>query len=139
MSSDALDSLSTEQRLATLDALRQEALGDYQTALAAVEGDSGRYDRELALLTTGLTEATSIDAITHQLRVQYFGAEQAAAMAARDQVVRQQQTTVADYQQAVEQLDQEMAPLKAQQAEDLWNQTYEQRLTELRLQYFPSP
>ena len=139
MSSDSLATLSAEQRLAALESLRQEALGDYQSALADVEGDSGRYERELALLTAGLTDAASIAAITDQLRLQYFGAEQAAAMAARDQQVQQQQTTVAEYQQAVEQLDQEMAPLKAQMAEDVWNHTYEQRLTEIRLHYFPSP
>jgi hypothetical protein len=139
MSSDTLTSLSPQQRLAALDALRSDTLGDYQPALAEVEGDSGRYDRELALLTAGLTDPASIDAITGQLREQYFGTEQAAAMAARDQVVRQQQTAVAEYQLAVEQLDQDMAPLKTQMAEDLWNLSYEQRLTELRLQYFPSP
>ncbi len=139
MSSDTLTSLSPEQRLATLDALRQETLGAYQPALAEVEGDSGRYDRELALLTAGLTDPASIDAITGQLRLQYFGAEQAAAMAARDQQVRQQQSKVADYQRAVEQLDQAMAPLKTQMAEEIWAQTYEQRLSELRLQHFPSP
>lgn len=137
MSSESLAALSAEQRLAALDTLRQEALGDYQSALADVEGDSGRYERELALLTAGLTDSASIAAITGQLRLQYFGAEQAAAMAERDQLVQQQQNTIADYQQAVEQLDQEMAPLKAQMAEDLWNHTYEQRLTELRLHYFP--
>lgn len=139
MSSESLTTLSAEQRLATLESLRQESLGDYQSALADVEGDSGRYERELALLTAGLTDTASIAAITGQLRLQYFGAEQAAAMAARDQQVEQQQNTVAEYQQAVEQLDQELAPLKAQMAEDIWNQTYEQRLTELRLHYFPSP
>ena len=139
MSSDSLSGLSAEQRLSALASLRQEALGDYQEALADVEGNSGRYERELALLTAGLTDQARIDSLTQQLREQYFGAEQAAAMQRRDNEVEQQQDTIRDYQDAVRQLGDDLAPLKTQMDETSWNQLYEQRLTQLRLQFFPSP
>jgi hypothetical protein len=139
MSSDSLTSLSAEQRLAALEALRQEALGDYRNALAEVDGSSGRYERELAVLTAGVTDQARIDRLTQQLREQYFGTEQAAAMLRRDDEVKRQQDTVQSYRDAIGQLNDELAPLKAQMDDASWNQLYEQRLTQLRLQFFPSP
>ena len=137
MSDPGLTSMSADQRLAALDALRQNTLAEYPQALTAVEGNTGRYERELALLGAGVTDATALADITRQLRLTYFGAEQTAAMEARDQVVDQQQQSVSDYQQAVQQLDEELMPLKAQLPESDWNQLYQERLTELRLQHFP--
>lgn len=136
-SSTALASLSAEQRLAALDALRQDTLGDYQQALSAVEGNSGRYERELTLLSAGITDPAAIAEIRQQLRLSHFGAEQAAAMEGRDQAVAQQQQTVTDYQEALQQLNTELAPLKEGLQANEWQQLYQQRLTELRLQHFP--
>ncbi|MCC1495473.1 lipase chaperone [Alcanivorax sp. 1008] len=137
MSDPALASMPADQRLAALQALRQSTLAEYPEALSTVEGDSGRYERELALLSAGVTDAAALADITRELRLSYFGPEQTAAMEARDQVVNEQQQSVSDYQQAVKQLDEELMPLKAQLPVSEWSQLYEQRLTELRLQYFP--
>jgi hypothetical protein len=137
MSDPTLTSMPPDQRLAALETLRQDALADYSQALDAVEGNSGRYERELAVLSAGVTDAATLADITRQLRLSYFGAEQTAAMEARDQVVSQQQQSVSDYREAVRQLDAELAPLKSQLAQSDWTVLYEQRLTELRLQYFP--
>ena len=137
MSDPALATMPADQRLAALENLRQDTQAEYSQALSAVEGNSGRYERELALLSAGITDTTALADITRQLRLTYFGAEQTAAMEARDQVVSQQQQSISDYQQAVRQLDEELSPLKTQLPENEWSQVYEQRLTELRLQYFP--
>lgn len=136
-SSAALASMSAEQRLTALDSLRKETLGDYQQALSAVEGSRGRYERELTLLSAGITDPAAIADIRQQLRLNHFGAEQAAAMEDRDQEVEQQQQVVTDYQEALQQLNAELAPLKKGLQESEWQQLYQQRLTELRLQHFP--
>jgi hypothetical protein len=135
--SAALATMSTEQRLAALDALRQDTQGDYQQALSAVEGARGRYERELTLLSAGITDPAAIAEIRQQLRLSHFGAEQAAVMERRDQEVAQQQQNVVDYQEALQQLNTELAPLKEGLQESEWQQLYQQRLTELRLQHFP--
>lgn len=136
-SSSALASMSAEQRLAALDSLRQDTLGDYQQALSTVEGSRGRYERELTLLSAGITDPATMAAIRQQLRLKHFGAEQAATMARRDQEIAQQQQSITDYQEALQQLNAELAPLKEGLQESEWQQLYQQRLTELRLQHFP--
>jgi hypothetical protein len=133
----ALANLPADQRLAALNQLREEALGDYRDALAAVEGSHGRYERELAVLTEGISDATEISRLTQQLRITHFGAETASYMAERDEVVREQQAVLSSYQDAVKALDANMAAMKSQMDEASWQRIYEQRLTEIRLQYFP--
>jgi hypothetical protein len=137
LSDPSLSSLSADQRLAVLEQLRNESLGEYREALAAIEGSHGRYERELAVLTEGLQDATEIARITQQLRVTHFGVDAASQMAERDEVVREQHSVLASYRDAVDALDANMAPLKSQMDEASWQQLYEQRLTEIRLQYFP--
>lgn len=126
-------------RLAALETLRQQALGDYAADLTELEGVWGRYERELALLSAGVEDANQRQAIARQLQHQHFDADTAAALAAREDQVRAQQQAVQDYQAAVAALRDELTPLAAQMDAARWQALYEQRLTALRLQHFPSP
>lgn len=135
----ALAQRPAADRLAALESLRQQALGDYAADLAELEGPWDRYERELALLSVGIEDAGEQQAIARQLQQRHFDADTAAALAARQAQVSAQQQAVQNYQAAVTALREELAPLAAQMDQASWQTLYEQRLTALRLQHFPSP
>jgi hypothetical protein len=137
LSDPSLATLPAEQRLAALDQLRRDSLGEYAEALTAVEGVHGRYERELTILTEGLNDTTEISRLTQQLRVTHFGAEAARFMAERDAVVNEQQAVITSYHDAVRALDAQMSPMKDQMNPQDWQALYEERITEIRLHYFP--
>ncbi|PKM23218.1 MAG: hypothetical protein CVV10_00250 [Gammaproteobacteria bacterium HGW-Gammaproteobacteria-14] len=137
MSDPALASLSSEARLAALEVIRQDSAGHYLEAVSETEGASGRYEREVALLTAGIEEGDAKRDIINTIRTRHFGAEQAQNMAARDQVVEAQQKTVRSYQEDLQQLVKSLEPLRGQISNDEWDQRYQQEVTELRLKHFP--
>ncbi|MFP5430559.1 MAG: hypothetical protein ACLGHE_06205, partial [Gammaproteobacteria bacterium] len=58
-------------------------------------------------------------------------------MAARDEVVAEQQKAVVTYQQEVSALRQDMEGMRATLTEPQWQALYEERLTAIRLKHFP--
>jgi len=130
--------LSPDERLNALDALRAESFGDYQQSLEQVEGTQGAYERELALLLTDVEDDRQRAEITHQLRVTHFGETQAEILAQRDVRIQHQEAKVADYRASVESLKEELAPLQSSLPANEWTALYESRLEQLRLQHFPA-
>ena len=130
--------LAPAERLAALENLRDETFGDYADALTEVEGPQGAYQRERDLLLAGIEDANERQRIAHELRVSHFGEERAASMAQRDEREAEQQAEVADYQQALSDLQQELQMQRDTMPADEWEALYQQRLRELRLEHFPS-
>lgn len=130
--------LSPDERLNALDALRAESFGDYQQSLEQVEGTQGAYERELALLLADVEDDRQRAEITHQLRVTHFGETQAEILAQRDVRTQHQEAKVADYRASLESLKEELAPLQSSLPANEWTALYESRLEQLRLQHFPA-
>ena len=129
--------MTPSQRLAALDELRKQTWGDYATPLQATEGKDGAYERERELLLVGVTDPAQQQQIKQSLREKHYGKEQAREMAARDEVVAEQQKAVVTYQQEVSALRQDMEGMRATLTEPQWQALYEERLTAIRLKHFP--
>lgn len=130
--------LAPEARLAALENLRTETFGEHAEALKQVEGPRGAYERERNLLLAGVQDPQERQRITHELRVSHFGTEQASVMAERDKREAQQQARVADYQQALSELQQKLDIQRDIMPAEEWEQMQQQRLRELRLEHFPA-
>ncbi len=129
--------LSSEQRLAALEKLRQSAANENADAVRSAEGADGAYERERELLLAGVTDAAEQARITAMLRRRHFGAVTVAQMEARDVQLASQKEAVATYQADVAVLRQELEALRPGMDEASWQRLREQRMTELRLRHFP--
>ena len=129
--------LSPDERLDALDSLRDSSFGDYQERLRQIEGAQGAYERELALLLVDIEDDRDRAEVTHRLRVAHFGDTQAEILAHRDARAQQQEARATDYRSSLESLKKELAPLQKQLPADEWTLLYEDRLEQLRLEYFP--
>lgn len=129
--------LSSEQRLAALEKLRQSAANEHAEAVRSVEGAEGAYERERELLLAGVTDAAEQARITAMLRRRHFDAVTVAQMEARDVQLASQAEAVASYQADVAALSREMEALRSGMDEAGWQRLREQRMTELRLRHFP--
>ncbi|MCH8498888.1 MAG: lipase chaperone [Marinobacter sp.] len=128
--------LTQQQRLAALDRLQQQRWGPYQQPLAEQQTAYGRYERELMLSLAGVSDAAERAALTAQIRARHFDPETATWMAQRDGAVEAQQSQRETYQAAVQALRQEMEQQRDAWPADVWEQRYQQRLTQLRQDIF---
>lgn len=134
---DNAEGLSAAERLQRLDALRDASFGTYADALSQIEGTDGRYQRELALLLAGVEDAGERQRITDELRRQHYDADTLARLAHRDRQQAEAAQQVEAYQADLARLRQDMAALSETLPEAVWQQQYEQALTQLRRQHFP--
>lgn len=134
--SGAAQNMTTQERLAAIDELRQEAFGEHASALREEEGVHGAYRHDLDLLLTGVDDPAQRADITRQLRESYFDPETVERMEQRDEQVAEQQEQISSYQQAEAALDAEFEARREVMAEQQWQEAYQQALRELRLEYF---
>ncbi len=124
--------LSTAERLAAFEQLQQQ-----YNNVTAQESNIARYEQAVALLNHQQLNAQSRLAEIQKLQQQYLSPEERVDMQFKAQRELQQQQHVDNYQQALQQLQQDMAPLKQQLSETEWQQQYQARLEQLRLKMFP--
>ena len=128
--------LSQQQRLEALDALQQQRWGPYQVPLAEQQTAYGRYERELMLTLAGVSDASERAALRAQVRGRHFDPEAVSRMAQRDGAVEAQRSQREAYQVAVQNLRHEMEQQRDAWPADVWEQRYQQRLTQLRQDIF---
>lgn len=124
--------LNAEQRLKAFEQLQQQ-----YPAASQQQSKLGRYQQALNLLEQGSPNPAETERLKQQLQQQYLTEPQRQQLQQREQQEAQQQQQVNQYQQALKQLQQEMQPLKAQLSEAEWQQQYQSRLENLRLNMFP--
>lgn len=128
--------MTTEQRLEAINQLRQDAFGEYASALREEEGAHGAYRHDLGLLLSGVDDPDQRASITRQLRESYFDPETVERLEQRDRQVAEQEQTISNYQQAEAALDAEFEARRGSMPEEQWQEAYQQALRELRLEYF---
>ena len=128
--------LDLDQRRDALEALRAETFADYAEALQGEEGPFGRYQHDLIVMLEGVDDPHLREQLTREVRSWHLDAETIVRLEQRDVAEAEQQQLVASYQEAADAVRQEMETLREGMEPELWQQLYQQRMTELRREYF---
>lgn len=121
---------STSQRLSKFKALREKYHLDDATDPYA------SYEHALNLALIGVKDPNQKQNITQQIRQQYFKADEINQMQNRDLEVQNQNRQLDLYKANLQQLENEMQASKGRISEQEWQQQYQQRVEQLRLNSF---
>lgn len=126
-------SLTPEQRLQAVTALREQRLSELGTNRDDLLGAEQAYQQDLLLLND--LPADERAQWRARLREQYFPG-QSAEVAAHEQRLAQLADQQQRYQSALQQLQREMDVVRASLPDDVWQQRYQQALRQLRATIF---
>lgn len=123
--------LSVTQKLNAFDDLQHQ----FPNLADSTQGFA-RYEQALTLMDKNMSVAEQQQFKT-MLQMRYLSKEEQVDVQFQEQRQNKQAIQAQNYQRAVQQLEQEMQPLKGQLSDTQWQQQYEQRLQDLRLKMFP--
>lgn len=93
-----------EERVKKYYAVRQKALGDYNTAFNEQEPAYTRYETEVMLSADEMQRKGNAAAETQVIREKFFGAEAAKRMAQVDKEIQQERSRIVGYEAAAQKL-----------------------------------